>query len=90
MRFYPLPKAPPLLSIIIPIFNEELLLPRVVENISKLGGYIFILDSFSMDRLLEIAQSFGAHIHSGQWQSFSDKLNWGLNHLPIKTEWAMR
>ena len=80
----------PLLSIIIPVFNEELLLPRVLENISSLGVDIFILDSYSTDRSVEIAQSFGAHIHSGQWQSFSDKLNWGLNLLPIKTEWVMR
>lgn len=83
-------KKVPLLSIIIPVFNEELLLPRVLSNISALGAHVFILDSHSTDRSIEIATSFGCYVHSGQWKSFSDKLNWGLNNLPIETEWVMR
>ena len=78
------------LSIIIPVLNEELLLPRVLASVKRLGVEVFILDSGSTDRSVEIAQSFGCHIAQGQWGSFSEKLNWGLTNLPFKTSWVMR
>lgn len=79
-----------LLSIMIPVFNEELLLPRAMENIKKLGVPVFVLDSYSSDRTLEIAESYGCRVYQGQWDSFSDKLNWGLAKLPFTTPWVMR
>ena len=78
------------LSILIPILNEELLLPRVLASASRLGVEIFILDSGSTDRSIEIARSFGCQIHTGKWGSFGEKINWGLTHLPLKTTWVMR
>jgi len=78
------------LSILIPILNEEMLLPRVLASAKRLGVDIFILDSGSTDRSLDIAQSFGCQIHAGKWGSFGEKINWGLNHLPLNTTWVMR
>ncbi len=78
------------LSILIPVLNEEKLLPRLLTNISRLGIDVFLLDSGSTDRTVEIAKSFGCKIIQGQWGSFSEKLNWGLSNLPFKTTWVMR
>jgi glycosyltransferase involved in cell wall biosynthesis len=78
------------LTIVIPILNEEVVLPRALISAKRLGVEVFILDSGSTDRSLEIAKEFGCQVTVGQWGSFSEKLNFGLNHLPIKTEWVMR
>lgn len=78
------------LSIVIPILNEEKLLPRVLASASRLGVEIFILDSGSSDRSIEIANSFGCQIFAGTWGSFGEKINWALTNLPIKTTWVMR
>lgn len=78
------------LSIIIPILNEEILLPRVLASANRLGVEVFILDSGSTDKSLEIAKSYGCQIHVGKWGSFGEKINWGLTQLPLKTTWVMR
>lgn len=78
------------LSFLIPIFNEEKLLPRVLASARRLDCDIFILDSGSTDRSIEIAKSFGCHIHQGKWGSFSEKMNWGLSNLLFSTPWVMR
>jgi len=84
----PMPSLP--LSIIIPILNEQVVLPRALASVKRLGVDVYILDSGSTDRSLEIAKEYGCHITVSQWGSFSEKLNFGLNQLPIKTEWVMR
>jgi glycosyltransferase involved in cell wall biosynthesis len=88
MHKVPMPSLP--LSIIIPILNEQVVLPRALASIKRLGVDVYILDSGSTDRSLEIAKEFGCHVTVGEWGSFSEKLNFGLNQLPIKTEWIMR
>ncbi|MBU1215103.1 MAG: glycosyltransferase family 2 protein [Gammaproteobacteria bacterium] len=70
--------------------NEEVLLPRVLASAKRLGVDIYILDSGSTDRSIEIAESFGCKIHVGKWGSFAEKINWGLNNLPLQTVWVMR
>lgn len=78
------------LSILIPVLNEEKLLPRILANLARLDVEVFILDSGSTDSSIEIAKSFGCQVTQGQWGSFSEKLNWGLSNLPFKTSWVMR
>lgn len=78
------------LSIVIPILNEEKLLPRVLASARRLGVEVFILDSGSSDRSIEIAKSFDCQVFVGTWGSFGEKINWGLTNLPIKTPWVMR
>lgn len=77
-------------SILIPTFNEEMLLPRALESAKRLGVKIFVLDSFSTDDTVNIAKSAGCSVHQGQWGSFSEKMNWGLKELPFDTTWVMR
>lgn len=79
-----------LLTILIPVLNEEVLLPRALESVKHLGVPIFILDSGSTDRTVEIAESYGCQVFQGQWGSFSAKLNWGFGNLPFATPWVMR
>lgn len=78
------------LSVLIPVLNEELLLPRAIASAKRLGVPIYVLDSGSTDRTVEIAESNGCKVFSGLWGSFSEKLNWGLSELPFNTPWVMR
>jgi len=53
-----------------------------------------VVDCFSTDRTVEIAQSFGATVLQRAWDgSHSTQVNWALDQLtqlPIQTEWVMR
>lgn len=79
-----------ILSVLIPVLNEELLLPRAIASAQRLGVSVYILDSGSTDRTVEIARAAGCIVHQGIWGSFSEKINWGLNELPFNTKWVMR
>lgn len=78
------------LTVIIPTFNEEIHLGRALQSFKVLNIDCFIVDSNSTDRTIEIAKSFGCQVFRGDWNSFSEKINWSLNNLPIKTTWVMR
>lgn len=45
------------LSVIILTYNEEIHIRRCLENVSDIAKDIFIIDSFSTDKTLEIAKS---------------------------------
>lgn len=78
------------LSIYIPTLNEEINLPQCLASVSKLGATIYVVDSNSTDRTVEIAQAAGCQVSTGNWRTFSDKMNWAINELPIQTPWTLR
>ena len=57
------------------------------ENSSK---NIFIIDSFSSDKTVEISEALGAKVYQRAWKNYADQFQWGLDKCPIETEWVMR
>jgi len=80
--------AVPITAIII-TYNEEVNLPSVLKNVFNWAEQTFVVDSFSSDRTLEIAKSYGAEIHKHIFRTYKDQRNWALRNLPIKTEWVL-
>lgn len=78
------------LTVVIPTFNEEQLLPRALESVSHLGVKVYVLDSKSSDRTVEVAEHYGCTVIVGEWNSFSEKLNFGFELSGITTPWLMR
>ena len=79
-----------LLSVYIPTLNEEINLPQCLASVSKLGATVYVVDSNSEDRTVEIARAAGCEVLTGNWRTFSDKMNWAISELPIKTPWTLR
>lgn len=50
------------ISVIILTYNEEIHLRRCLENVKLFAKDIFIVDSYSTDKTLEIAREYGAII----------------------------
>ncbi len=78
------------LSILILTRNEEIHISRCLESAFRLTKLVYVLDSNSIDKTPEIAVNLGAILISGEFNSFSDKLNWGLENIEFKTPWVMR
>lgn len=81
------------LTIFIPAFNEEIHIGRCIENAKKLTSDIYVVDSFSTDRTIEISESLGAKVFQYKWESDSNwakKFNWALENVPFPTNWIMR
>ncbi|MDE1190774.1 MAG: glycosyltransferase family 2 protein [Arachidicoccus sp.] len=81
----------PDISIIILTYNEELHIERCIRNAQKFSKEIFLVDSFSTDKTVEIAKRLGAKVFQNKWENnYAKQLNWGLENLPIHTEWVFR
>jgi glycosyltransferase involved in cell wall biosynthesis len=76
-------------SVLIPAKNEEQNLPACLESLQR-ADEIFVVDSQSSDRSIEIAERYGAKVEqfyfNGTWPK---KKNWGLENLPFKNEWVL-
>ena len=77
-------------SVIIPTYNEEIHLDRVLKQMNFYKIKCFILDSYSNDNTLKIAEKYGVQVVQGKWNDFSEKLNFGIELNPFKTEWMIR
>lgn len=80
------------LSVIILTYNEEIHIRRCLENINSIAKDIFIIDSFSTDRTLDIAKEYEkVTILQNQWPgNQATQFNWALEHLNIQTQWVLR
>jgi len=77
-------------SVIILTFNEEVNLPGAIENVKDWAEEIFIVDSCSTDRTVDIALEHGAGIVQRPFTNFGDQWNFALENLPIKTPWTFK
>ncbi len=82
---YSLPIAVILISL-----NEEHSIEAALENLKGWAGEVFLVDSFSSDRTVEIALSHGVHVVQHKFSGFGDQWNFALNELPISMPWTMK
>ncbi len=78
-------------SIVVLTFNEQNQISRCLKSSKELTDEIFIIDSYSTDDTIKIAESLGAKVFQHKWENnHAKQFNWGLENLPIKTEWVLR
>jgi glycosyltransferase involved in cell wall biosynthesis len=75
-------------SVVIPTLNEELNLADCLRSVSW-ADEIFVVDSFSQDRTLEIARTHGARVVQHAFEGYSRQKNWALDNLPLRNEWVL-
>lgn len=78
------------ISVIILTYNEELHIERAILNAKKFASKIYVIDSYSTDRTVEIAKSLGTNVYQRAFLYQAEQFNWGLDNLPINTEWIFR
>ena len=78
------------ISVVILTYNEELHIERCIKSLLPFAKEIFIIDSFSTDNTVEIAESLGAKVYQNPWINYALQFQWGLDNCPITTEWVMR
>lgn len=79
------------ISVVILTYNEELHIRRCIENVKNFASHIYLVDSFSTDKTVSIAESLGAKVFQNKWEkNYAKQLNWGLKNLPISTRWVLR
>ncbi len=77
------------ISAVILTYNEEKNIENCLKSISGFLREIFIVDSFSTDKTLEIARHYTDKIFQHEFENYGKQRNWALNNLPITTEWIL-
>jgi len=80
----PLDREP--ISAFVICFNEEEYIAECLRSLSFCDE-IFVIDSFSTDRTVEIAQSMGAKVLQRPWSGYRDQKAFGLTQ--VSHEWVM-
>lgn len=75
-------------SIIILTYNEEKNIAQALESVCGWAHEVFVLDSFSSDRTLELAESYKARCVQNKFVGFVEQRNYALDRLPIATKWV--
>ena len=79
------------ISVLILTYNEEIHIERCIKSLQSFTKEIFIVDSFSTDKTVEIAESLGANVYQNPWpNNHAIQFQWGLDNCPISTKWVMK
>src|ERR1700704_4406645 len=77
------PASPP-----VPTPPQEVNLAECLRSLAW-ADEIFVVDSFSHDRSVEIAREHGAQVVQHAFESYSRQKNWALGTLPLRNEWVL-
>ena len=78
------------LTVIILTYNEERHIERALSSVSAIASQVFIVDSGSTDRTVEISEKLGAFIFNNKFINQAKQFEWALENTPITTGWVMR
>lgn len=82
-------KEKPSLSAVILTHNEEKNIENCLQSVSGLADQIFVVDSGSNDKTLEIAKKYKAQIASHPFETHATQWNWAFKNLPLSNEWVL-
>ena len=77
-------------AVVILTYNESLHLPRALEHIRGFAREVFVIDSYSTDNTVAIAEAFGAHVLQNPFQHQAQQFRWAMDHMAIHSGWVMR
>ena len=75
-------------AVVVLTYNEE---ANIAQSLTSMIGWarqVFILDSHSTDRTLEIASAYSCTIVQNRFVNYARQRNFALEQLPIQTEWV--
>lgn len=76
------------ISVIVLTYNEESNIEECLASVCDWAGEVFVVDSGSTDRTLEIARRYTDKIHRHPFENYSRQRNWAQEHLPLAHEWV--
>jgi glycosyltransferase involved in cell wall biosynthesis len=78
------------LAVIMLAHNEERHLGRALDALAPVAREIFVVDSFSTDRTVEIALARGATVLQNRFVNYARQFQWALDTAPVTSAWVMR
>lgn len=80
-------KAP--ISVVILTFNEEGSIRECLESVAGWADEIVVVDSFSLDRTIEIAKEFTENVYQHHFEDYSKQRNWAQENIQYLNKWVL-
>ena len=77
------------LAVLFITLNEEYHIGAAIDNVKDIASEIWVVDSGSKDKTVEIAESKGAKVVYHKFETFGAQWNFALS-LPLKSAWTMK
>ena len=78
------------ISVIILTYNESKHIRRAIQSVKSISDDIIIVDSYSIDKTIEISKKLKAKIFKNKFINQAQQFNWALNNIKIKNNWILR
>ncbi|AOR78645.1 glycosyl transferase [Novosphingobium resinovorum] len=78
------------MTCVILTYNEETHIERAIASVRGVADDILVIDSFSTDRTVTLAQAAGARVLQHAFVNHAAQFNWGLDNGDIRTSWIFR
>ncbi len=75
-------------SVLVLTHNEESNIAACLESVGW-AGEVFVVDSLSTDRTVEIAKGLGAKVYSHPFEGYARQRNWALDNMSFSHEWIL-
>jgi glycosyltransferase involved in cell wall biosynthesis len=79
-----------ILTIVILTYNEQRHIARCIDALLPLRANIVVIDCYSTDRTVDIAEELGARVLKHKFVNYAQQFQWALDHAGIDTPWVMR
>ncbi|MES2194875.1 MAG: glycosyltransferase family 2 protein [Pseudomonadota bacterium] len=78
------------LAVVILTHNEERHIARALASVAGIATEVFVVDSFSSDRTVELARAHNATVLENKFINYARQFQWALDNSPITASWIMR
>lgn len=78
------------IGVMILTFNEEKHIGRCIQSLQSFASEIVVIDSFSSDKTVEIAQALGATVLKNKFVNYAQQFQWGMDNAEFGADWIMR
>ena len=75
-------------SVLVLTRNEEVNIVACLESVGW-ASEVLVVDSFSTDRTVELAESLGATVCRHAFETCAAQWNWALDNLPFANDWVL-
>lgn len=78
------------ITAIVLTYNEEIHIERCLKSLMPFCKEIWVVDSFSTDKTVEIAERLGARTVKHEFENQAQQFNWAIENLEINGAWIWR
>ena len=75
-------------TVIVLTQNDEENIQYCLESVAGWAAKVFVVDSFSVDRTVQIAKACGAEVVQHEFLDLASQRNWALDNLQLEGEWV--